>query len=259
METLKENLDMLFNENTEDQTKNQDYKNNWKEYELPEKYFILEMYNKQKELQQFLAKKGKTSNFPSVQQNTVQSDVQLAIYHLFCMQVEYQELKHELEIIQKYEQEENATKDWTDARFELIDMFFFMFNVGIYTGLDIMSVINTVEELDWAIPNLENWTDTTIISEAIDNIMNYIDKLPWKAWKEYDYSNFIWDNYSIKKSYAIALWKMITWAKQRFNETDKSLFNLYMNKWEENRRRQEDINSGYILSQENSENPDINQ
>ena len=84
-EEKSEALDILFTENNADQNKNQDYKDSFQEFDLPEKYYLLEMYNKQKELQQFLANKGKTEVFPSIVTDVTQPNVQLAIYHLFCI------------------------------------------------------------------------------------------------------------------------------------------------------------------------------
>lgn len=243
----KEALDLLFKENKADQKKNQSYKDTFKEYELPDKYFLLEMYNKQKELQTFLAERGKTEVFPQLVSDVLQKNVQLAIYHLFCMQVEFLELKAELNKLSADSSDEPNT---IDARYELIDMFFFMFNVGIYTGLDMLSVVNRVDERvrsgDQNHPR--SWADVSEINYAIENLMNYIDKLPWKAWKEYDYSSFDFSNPELVDDYATAVYYMVEYAKKAFDETDKSLFDLYMNKWEENRRRQMDINSGYILA-----------
>lgn len=243
-----------FVENKEDQSKDQSYKNQFKNYSLPSKYYLVEMYNKQKELQTFLKSKGKTQEFPNNIMNVKQPNVQLAIYHLFCMQIEFNELKVELSNL--VNNPDNSNVD--DARFELIDMFFFMFNVGIYTGLDIMAVMEEMNS--FIIDNREtepNYFDTNDITFAIGDLMNYIDKLPWKAWKEYDYSKFDFNNREIISYYALALSGMVDWAKRTFKETDESLFNLYMNKWEENKRRQVDINSGYILS-DITENSDKN-
>lgn len=258
---VHEALDTLFNENNADVNKNQDYKSNFQEFELPNKYYLIEMYNKQRELQQFLADRGKTKPFPFVRSNARQDDIQLAIYHLFCMQIEYQELKIELNKISQYEEENpgNGVPDeiTISARYELIDMFFFMFNVGIYSGLDINEVVNYIENNDEQA--IVDKNSTALIDKAINSLLNYIDKLPWKAWKEYDYSRFyamsMLDKQMIIKAYADALKFIVNWAKAVFAETDKSLFDLYMNKWIENKRRQEDINSGYILS--TPQGPDI--
>lgn len=241
----KDALDLLFTENIADQKKNQSYKDSFEEYDLPNKYFLLEMYNKQKELQTFLAERGKTEIFPQIITDVTQPNVQLAIYHLFCMQIEYQELKVELSKLA-----DDPDTDSIDARYELIDMFFFMFNVGIYTGIDMLSVVNKIEESDPVIdPNAKySYNDTDLIDYAIADLMNYIDKLPWKAWKEYDLAKFDFSNDSIITLYAEAVGSMVRWAKNIFKENDKSLFDLYMNKWVENRRRQVDIDSGYILS-----------
>ena len=249
----KEALDMLFKENVADQKKNQSYKDNFKEYELPDKYFLLEMYNKQKELQTFLAERGKTEVFPQIVTDVIQPNVQLAIYHLFCMQIEFNELKVELN---KLSESLDDKIDTIDARYELIDMFFFMFNVGIYTGLDMMAVVNRIDEFTKGVPSAPDqqriaFTNVYSINFAIEQLMNYIDKLPWKAWKEYDLSTFDYTNPQIIEYYASAVNAIVEWAKEIFGETDKSLFDLYMNKWEENRRRQIDINSGYILASAN--------
>lgn len=243
----KEALNLLFKENAADVKKNQSYKENFKEYSLPDKYFLLEMYNKQKELQMFLAKRGKTEEFPQFATSVIQPNVQLAIYHLFCMQVEFLELKAELV---KLDKDESSSPNTIDARYELIDMFFFMFNVGIYTGLDMLAVVNNVDERVRRCFENEKyaWNEVDEITYAIENLMNYIDKLPWKAWKEYDYSTFDFSNSSIIEYYSSAVYYMVEYARRAFGETDKSLFDLYMNKWEENRRRQLDINSGYLLS-----------
>lgn len=244
----KDALDMLFKENIADQKKNQSYKDNFKEYELPDKYFLLEMYNKQKELQTFLAERGKTEIFPQVITDVIQPNVQLAIYHLFCMQIEFNELKVELN---KLANDLDGNTDTIDARYELIDMFFFMFNVGIYTGLDMMAVVNKIDEFTKAEireDQRSSYTNVSSINFAIEQLMNYIDKLPWKAWKEYNLATFDYTNPQIIEYYASAVNAIVNWAKEMFNETDKSLFDLYMNKWEENRRRQIDKNSGYILA-----------
>ena len=253
---VHEALDTLFTENNADTNKNQDYKDNFQEFKLPKKYFLIEMYNKQKELQQFLADRGKTKTFPDRMSDARQEDIQTAIYHLFCMQIEHQELKVELAKIVQYKAENNNTTDIPhelsiSARYELIDMFFFMFNVGIYSGLDITEVVNYKENNDEQ--GIIDPSNTYNLEYSIENLLNYIDKLPWKAWKEYDYSTFYsnmpqLNRQQIIKAYGDALNEMVSWAKVAFNETDESLFNLYMNKWVENKRRQEDINSGYILN-----------
>lgn len=260
-EEKNEALDILFTENNADQNKNQNYKDNFQEFDLPEKYYLLEMYNKQKELQQFLANKGKTEAFPGIVTDVTQSNVQLAIYHLFCMQIEFQELKVELQKLA--EQNQESELNTIDARYELIDMFFFMFNVGIYTGLDIMAVVNKIEEYVKTFINvpIEQWSDVKYINNSIENLMNYIDKLPWKAWKDYDLTNYNFTSPNIIEYYSLALYNMVIYAKFAFKETNKSLFDLYMNKWIENKRRQEDINSGYVLTDniENVSQEDNNQ
>ena len=116
-EEKNEALNILFTENNADQNKNQDYKHSFQEFDLPEKYYLLEMYNKQKELQQFLADKGKTETFPNIVTDVTQPNVQLAIYHLFCMQIEFQELKVELQKLTEQPQDDNL--DTIDARYEL--------------------------------------------------------------------------------------------------------------------------------------------
>lgn len=257
---VHEALNTLFNENNADVNKNQDYKDNFKEFELPKKYFLMEMYTKQKELQQFLANKGKTKSFPSKINLSRQVDIQTAIYHLFCMQIELQELKVELDKIRDYtiENSQSAPEELViSARYELIDMFFFMFNVGIYSGLDILEVVNYIEYNDQEFEPVED--STTELNKSIEYLLNYIDKLPWKAWKDYDYDNFYnsitpLDRQTIIGYYAKAVSSMVTWAKIKFDETDQSLFNLYMNKWLENKRRQEDPESGYILNTNISQN-----
>ena len=250
---VHEALETLFTENSADINKNQDYKNNFQEFELPKKYFLIEMYNKQKELQQFLANKGKTNAFPEKLSDARLADIQTSIYHLFCMQIEHQELKVEMNKILQWKTEngDNVPEELTiSARYELIDMFFFMFNVGIYSGLDITEVVNYRENNDES--TIVDSLSTINLEVAIERLLDYIDKLPWKAWKEYDYNTFYnmsqLNKRQIIKAYGEALNEMVSWAKIAFNETDKSLFDLYMNKWTENKRRQEDINSGYILN-----------
>lgn len=244
-----------FEENKIDTNKIQSYKETFKEYALPNKYYLLEMYNKQKELQQFLVSKNKTQAFPSKVEDVVQSDVQIAIYHLFCMQIEFNELKVELKKLENADDLRRSPEDFIDARYELIDMFFFMFNVGVYTGLDISSVIEEVAKRThhstyFAIDTFKakDFSNVDEIDIAIENLMNYVDKLPWKAWKEYNYEAFDYANSKLIEYYATAVYYLVEYARMTFNETDKSLFNLYMNKWEENIRRQKDKDLGYIFT-----------
>lgn len=253
---MEEVLDILFKENSEDTNKSQEYKQKFMDgftYQVEDIYKLIQMYDKQKQLQNFLSKKGKTQKFPEKFYEVKQPDVQLAIYHLFCMQIEYQELKVEIEKL-KCQTATISYEDTLDARFELIDMFFFMFNVGIYTGLDIESIKNSLDllrpvSLDFN--EVKDWSKITFdyLDQAIIHLMNYIDKLPWKAWKEYDYDLVKSDlsNSFYTKEYSEALALVISWAREFLNEDFESLFQLYMTKWEENHRRQEDINSGYIL------------
>lgn len=269
-------IDQLFSENEADKTKDQSYKDTLKEYDLPEKYYLLEMYNKQKELQEFLATKGRTGSIPPALSAVRQTDVQLAIYHLYCMQVELKELQVELKKIEDFAQccpiskssliSEDGDK-LIDARFELIDLFFFMFNVGIYTAVDIYKVVDIVSE---RIKNTPVFCDkgqqmirtsSEDLTNAIDLLIDYIDKLPWKAWKEYDYednykklviaNNTTLDNSPIKL-YASAISSVIYWAHNYLDEDATSLFNLYMHKWNENKRRQIDVHSGYNVVSEQS-------
>ena len=268
-------IDQLFSENEADKTKDQSYKDTLKEYDLPEKYYLLEMYNKQKELQEFLATKGRTGSIPPALSAVRQTDVQLAIYHLYCMQVELKELQVELKKIEDFAQccpiskasliSEDGDK-LIDARFELIDLFFFMFNVGIYTAVDIYKVVDIVSE---RIKNTPVYADTeqmirtssADLTNAIDSLISYIDKLPWKAWKEYNYednykklviaNNTTLDNSPIQL-YASAVSSVVYWAHNHLGEDATSLFNLYMHKWNENKRRQIDIHSGYNVVSEQS-------
>lgn len=269
-------IDQLFSENEADKTKDQSYKDTLKEYDLPEKYYLLEMYNKQKELQEFLATKGRTGSIPPALSAVRQTDVQLAVYHLYCMQVELKELQVELKKIEDFAQccpiskssliSEDGDK-LIDARFELIDLFFFMFNVGIYTAVDIYKVVDIVSE---RIKNSPVFCDkgqqmirtsSEDLTNAIDLLIDYIDKLPWKAWKEYDYednykklviaNNTTLDNSPIKL-YASAISSVIYWAHNYLDEDATSLFNLYMHKWNENKRRQIDVHSGYNVVSEQS-------
>lgn len=269
-------IDQLFSENEADKTKDQSYKDTLKEYDLPEKYYLLEMYNKQKELQEFLATKGRTGSIPPALSAVRQTDVQLAIYHLYCMQVELKELQVELKKIEDFAQccpiskssliSEDGDK-LIDARFELIDLFFFMFNVGIYTAVDIYKVVDIVSERIKNTPvfcdNGQQMirTSSEDLTNAIDLLIDYIDKLPWKAWKEYDYednykklviaNNTTLDNSPIKL-YASAISSVIYWAHNYLDEDATSLFNLYMHKWNENKRRQIDVHSGYNVVSEQS-------
>lgn len=269
-------IDQLFSENEADKTKDQSYKDTLKEYDLPEKYYLLEMYNKQKELQEFLATKGRTGSIPPALSAVRQTDVQLAIYHLYCMQVELKELQVELKKIEDFAQccpiskaslvSETGDK-LIDARFELIDLFFFMFNVGIYTAVDIYKVVDIVSERIQNTPvfcdNGQQMirTSSEDLTNAIDSLINYIDKLPWKAWKEYDYednykklvisNNTTLDNSPIQL-YASAISSVIYWAHNYLGEDATSLFNLYMHKWNENKRRQIDVHSGYNVVSEQS-------
>lgn len=269
-------IDQLFSENEADKTKDQSYKDTLKEYDLPEKYYLLEMYNKQKELQEFLATKGRTGSIPPALSAVRQTDVQLAIYHLYCMQVELKELQVELKKIEDFAQccpiskasLVSETEDkLIDARFELIDLFFFMFNVGIYTAVDIYKVVDIVSERIQNTPVFCDKdqqmirTSSEDLTNAIDSLINYIDKLPWKAWKEYDYednykklviaNNTTLDNSPIKL-YASAVSSVIYWAHNYLDEDATSLFNLYMHKWNENKRRQIDVHSGYNVVSEQS-------
>lgn len=273
--TKEKIIDQLFSENEQDVNKDQSYKETMKEYELPEKYYLLEMYNKQKELQDFLAKRGRTGSIPPALSAVRQTDVQLAIYHLYCMQVELKELQVELEKIEDFAQCCPISKSsliseiedkLIDARFELIDLFFFMFNVGIYTAVDIYKVVDIVSERIKNTPVFDDCqqmirTSSEYLKYAIDSLINYIDKLPWKAWKEYDYednykklvisNNTTLDNSPIQL-YASAVSNVVYWAHNYLGEDATSLFNLYMHKWNENKRRQIDVHSGYNVVSEQS-------
>lgn len=273
--TKEKIIDQLFSENEQDVNKDQSYKETMKEYELPEKYYLLEMYNKQKELQDFLAKRGRTGSIPPALSAVRQTDVQLAIYHLYCMQVELQELEIELNRLTDHSQchpiskesllnDEIGNKLLTDTRFELIDLFFFMFNVGIYTAIDIHKVVDiaSYKANDLVMYDDNNIrTSCTQLHTAIVKLINYIDKLPWKAWKEYDYEeNYkklsILNNTTLENSpiqlYASAVSDVVYWAHNYLGEDATSLFNLYMHKWNENKRRQIDVHSGYNVVSEQS-------
>jgi intergrase/recombinase len=120
--------------------------------------------------------------------NATQKDIELAIYHLFCMQVEHQELKVELAKIIKFKAENAPDVEVPEdlkisARYELIDIFFFMFNVGIYSGININDVVNYTEN-NTEIGIIDSY-GTANLEFAVQYLLNYIDKLPWKAWKEY--------------------------------------------------------------------------
>lgn len=272
LEEKQNALNMLFQENPIEKKKDESYKENIKNFSLPNKYYLLEMFKKQKELQEFLKEKGKTGHIPSNAANVRQPDINLSIYHHFCMQVEYEELKVELDqFLNKIDDNNNdKEKSLLEVKFELIDMLFFMFNVGIYTGINFDKVLdclsNDEEFLIPSIDTIENKEDINNYSLEDLNycsikLLNYIQSLPWKAWREYDYeicakemavNNEIKAPNSPIKIYAGAIFMYLKWSSNALSAGVEELYNLYMNKWEENMRRQQDENSDYLLNTSNT-------
>lgn len=240
----------MFTENELEKIKDQSYQDREVKTDLLEgSNFISEMYNKQYKLQKLMKDKGRTLLLPDItkdQEDVNEDTVALSIYHFFCMQTEEEELKQEL---RRCRELVDCTKE---VEYELIDIAFFLFNVGIYSGINIEKVLNS--DYPWYdYEQDEIWTIEQLISMLNSSVINFIDKLPWKSWRTYNLtkwheedrfrSNIFMLYATCINDYLKLSWRILT---SHHNNFENYLYGLYCNKWQENWDRQFDKNKGYV-------------
>lgn len=240
----------MFKENELEKIKDQSYQD--REVlvnELGDKNFIIEMYNKQYQLQKLMKDKGRTLVLPDItkdQEDVTKECIYQSVYHFFCMQTEEEELRAEFN---KCAVSVDAVKE---LEYELIDIVFFLFNTGIYAGIDINKVVNSNCRW-WEYEVDEIYTIKELVDMLNSSVINFIDKLPWKSWRTYDMDkwlnedrikNNIWDLYAECINLYLKLsWRLLT---SHHNNFENYLYGLYCNKWQENWDRQFDKNKGYV-------------
>lgn len=198
--------------------------------------YMLQMQNS---LQEFVASKRGTKAPKSEMTDFERS--QEAIYFWGCATTEWYELVDAIEIYRdkkvdnKNQNEINNAKH--EMQFEYIDIWHFMMNVFLYTGIDETEIVFS----DFCSAQLKNieeyWAELTYW------IGRYINALPFKRWKTYKDYKISDEELALCFENALAVFFNIGHV---LGIDKEQFFNLYCSKNEENIKRQEETAKGYV-------------
>lgn len=203
-----------------------------------------EMLAMQNSLQEFMEERGRHAA-PSNKETTYHEKALSAIYFWGCVTTEHFEM---MEALQPHMEKGLKLKDLDqetllEIQYEYIDMWHFLMNVVLFSGIDQTNIgqfeeffdplktITTDVELDQAVSNVS--AHFGILSANVGQLIN---NLPFKVWKNYDIDDHL------KKSDAEGV---LIWIMKSFIEIGTSLgitkekfYSLYISKNQENYDRQ---------------------
>lgn len=211
--------------------KNVEYRNDALQY----------MFLLQRSLQEHVAE---NKNQKKPHELTIQEGIDLSIYHWGCTTTEFFEMGERLNDF-NWELDRIDPDDKLEIQYEYIDMWHFIMNQFIYSGITEIDLDYTLQECyDLEVSNnylnLDLFSALTAYWADISYVWGkYLNHLPYKKWKKYseeDYNN-------IDKEIQYKLSKVIITVFIKIGillDIDKEhFFNLYISKNEENIARQD--------------------
>ena len=198
--------------------------------------YMLQMQNS---LQEFVGKK-RGNKYPKSGMTDFERSKE-AIYFWGAATTEWYELLDAKESYEKKLSESSCLAQIADAKremqYEYIDIWHFLMNVFLYTGIDATDIKLGDFETDYAPSIEESW------SELSYWIGRYINNLPYKHWKTYKDYQINDEELALCFENAIAVFVKLGVALGVNNEL---FFDLYCSKNEENIKRQEEASKGYV-------------
>lgn len=203
------------------------------------------MFNMQRNLQEFIANK-KGGIGPG--KGNYRDEIDLSIYYFGCTTTEFFEFGERLN---DFEWDWNTidTDEKLEIQYEYIDMWHFIMNQFLYTNINVDNIEMTLEYI------YEAETHTSISSRYDKNDLitttemfwsnfsylwgKYLNNLPYKKWKDYNYDAMKEVN-MLDQEFLMRL-MIINFVKfgEIIDIDYKHFFNLYVSKNKENINRQE--------------------
>ena len=155
----------------------------YQKYDIP-KNAMLDMFTTQFDLQKFYHSGGMASD-------PFEFNVHEALYHWNTSTAEYFELVERLKNNQKYLSVKEIPEDeLMEIRFELIDIFHFVMNIGIYLDLKISPSLDAAYSAADTFFKKSEIKDPHLVIPMAWGSMSalwgaMLDKLPYKKWKKY--------------------------------------------------------------------------
>lgn len=198
--------------------------------------YMLQMQNS---LQEFVGKK-RGNKFPKSEMTDFERAKE-AIYFWGAATTEWYELLDAQENYKKKLSESHCLAQIADAKremqYEYIDIWHFLMNVFLYTGIDETEIKLGDFEVDYLKSIEEYWAELSYW------IGRYINALPYKHWKTYKDYHIDGAELALCFENAVAVFVKLGAVL----DVDKCLFfDLYCSKNEENIKRQEEVSKGYV-------------
>lgn len=210
-----------------------------KDYEYREDAlsYMLQMQNS---LQEFVGKK-RGNKFPQSEMTDFERAKE-AIYFWGAATTEWYELidaeDKYVEMLSMHGDDHILTTNAKlEMQYEFIDIWHFLMNIFLYTGIDSTDIKMEDFNNDYTLPIDEEWANLSYW------IGRYINALPYKHWKTYKDYKINNEELAICFENAIASFVKIGAA---LDVDTKLFFNLYCSKNEENIKRQEEASKGYV-------------
>lgn len=185
-------------------------------------------------LQEFIGTKRGTLHPKSEMTDQVRAEQ--AIYFWGCATTEWYEL---IDARDKYLFVDASPAQKLEMQFEFIDIWHFMMNVFLYTGIDASSTTLTkIYEGEYVPDTIEhNWAELSYW------VGNYINNLPYKRWKTY--KEYEIDTSELAKSFTNIISLFVHIAVE-LGITKELFYDLYVSKNAENIERQTNESKNYI-------------
>lgn len=186
---------------------------------------VFHMYELQFELQRRMNTLLAVDTCPTVR-------AQHVIFWRHCAQTEADELVEWLEAAAC----DRSQVDWLEVEMELVDILHFVFNMGIFAGLESFEVDGALKHVLWP---TDLGTPQNIIlglQRVSQAASRFIDTLPWKTWKTYKTTEvsrmLLLDRFAILTTELLLVAGMLGMNKQR-------VLDVYCTKNAENHARQD--------------------
>ena len=192
------------------------------------------MLQMQRDLQVYIG--NKRGNKHPLSEMTDQARADEAIYFWGCATTEWYEL---IDSRDKYLFIDNSEKQKLEMQYELIDIWHFLMNVFLYTGIDSSeATLADVYNQDYIEDTIEHhWAELSYW------VGNYINSLPYKHWKTY--KEYKIDDKELANCFSNILTIFVHIAVELGIDKEK-FFDLYVSKNAENIERQNNESKNYI-------------
>jgi dimeric dUTPase (all-alpha-NTP-PPase superfamily) len=201
------------------------------------------MFNMQQNLQEFIA--SKKGGLPPGK-GDFREEIDLAIYYFGCTTTEFFEFGERLNDFE-WDWSAIGPDDKLEIQYEYIDMWHFIMNQFLYTGitgLDIDLILEDVYKIKTSLSIDDQQNDLLLSTQKLWSNFSfiwgsYLNNLPYKKWKKYNDNAMDDVDKERQLTLAIVMIRRFIQFGKIIDIDAQHFYNLYVSKNEENISRQE--------------------